>query len=222
MKYIEGLYAYWDRIRQMCPDGLRIECSSGGRRIDLETIIRMHVHQKSDYWFRNEVDQGSIWGLSQYLPNNVFMTPINRMDDRSFHSVMAASLCLGWIADAPDFDVDRARRLTEAYREARPLLVGAWYPLRPYCRDGSQWLASQFHRPDLDRGLILVIPPLKNTTPAVDLGLHGLDAQATYELHCRIADKKVAAKGGELMRHFRAVVPSGDGGERILYRKLAD
>lgn len=40
MKYIEGLYAYWDRIRQMCPDGLRIECSSGGRRIDLEPQAR--------------------------------------------------------------------------------------------------------------------------------------------------------------------------------------
>lgn len=54
----------------------------GGRRFDLETVIWMHVHQKSDYWFDNEVDQGSIRGLSQYLPNNVFMAPVNRLDDR--------------------------------------------------------------------------------------------------------------------------------------------
>lgn len=222
MKYIEGLYTYWDEIRRLCPDGLRIECSSGGRRIDLETVMHMHVHQKSDFWFHNEVDQGSIWGLSQYLPNNVFMTPINRMDNRSFHSAMAASLCLGWIADAPDFDVNRAKQLVGVYREARPLLIGAWYPLRPYCRDGSQWMASQFHRPDLDRGLILVVPPLKSTATAVDLALNGLDAQATYELHYQIADRKATAKGAELMKHFQAVVPSDDGGERILYRKLAE
>jgi alpha-galactosidase len=204
----------------MCPEGLRIECSSGGRRIDLETVMRMHVHQKSDYWFRNEVDQGSIWGLSQYLPNNVFMAPINRLDDRSFHSAMATSLCLGWIADAPDFDMERARHLAAAYQAAQPLLVGAWYPLRPYCRDGSQWMASQFHRPDLDRGLILVIPPLKNTERSAKLALYALDSQATYELHYRIGNNRVTANGADLMKGLRATVPAGDGGERILYRKL--
>jgi len=46
--------------------------------------MRMHVHQKSDYWFDNEVDQASIWGLSQYLPNHVFMAPVNRIDPAWF------------------------------------------------------------------------------------------------------------------------------------------
>jgi alpha-galactosidase len=220
MKYIEGLYAYWDEIRNMCPDGLRIECSSGGRRIDLETVMRMHVHQKSDYWFHNEVDQGSIWGLSQYLPNNVFMAPINRMDDRSFHSAMAASLCLGWIADAPEFDKTRAQQLTAAYRQVQPLLVGAWYPLRPYCRDGSRWMMSQFHRPDLAQGLILVIPPLNNTQRSVEIAMRGLDPQAAYELHYQILGDRVTVSGEHLMNQFRLLVPEGDGGERILYRKL--
>ena len=76
IKYIEGLYAYWERIADTWPESFRVECASGGRRIDLETIMHMHVHQKSDYWFHNEVDQGSIWGLSQYLPNNIFMAPL--------------------------------------------------------------------------------------------------------------------------------------------------
>ena len=221
MKYIEGLYAYWDEIRRMCPAGLRINCSSGGRRIDLESVMHMHVHQKSDFWFHNEVDQGSIWALSQYLPNNVFMAPINRMDDRSFHSAMASSLCLGWIADDGDFDMQRAKRLTAAYQEARPLLVGAWYPLKPYCRDGSQWMASQFHRGDLHRVMILIIPPLGNARPAVELALHGLDPNSRYELHYQIADKIVTAMGTALMSRLRADVPKGDGGERIFYRKVA-
>ena len=56
MKYIEGLYAFWDQLAQAWPDSLREECASGGRRIDLETIQRMHLHQESDYWFDNEVD----------------------------------------------------------------------------------------------------------------------------------------------------------------------
>lgn len=61
MRYIEGLYAYWDRIASSWPESLREECASGGRRIDLETLQRMPLHQKSDYWFDNEVHQASLW-----------------------------------------------------------------------------------------------------------------------------------------------------------------
>lgn len=87
-------------------------------------------------------------------------------------------------------------------------------------RDGSQWLASQFHRPDLDRGLILVIPPLDATERSVELALHALDPKATYELHYQITDEKMTAKGAELMNGLRAIVPEGDGGEWILHCKL--
>src|SRR5574341_44058 len=132
MKYIEGLYGFWDRIAAEWPDSLREECASGGRRIDLETIKRMHLHQESDYWFDNEADQAQIWGLSQFLPNNLFTTPLIRLDDYSFHSTLATSLCIGWIADEPGFDQKRAKRLLDRYREVRHLLVGAWYPLLPY------------------------------------------------------------------------------------------
>ena len=59
MKYIEGLYAYWDRIATTWPDSIREECASGGHRIDLETVMRMHMHQKTDYWFDNEADQAA-------------------------------------------------------------------------------------------------------------------------------------------------------------------
>ncbi|MBM3493238.1 MAG: hypothetical protein FJX72_02785, partial [Armatimonadetes bacterium] len=91
MKYIEGLYAFWDRLAEAWPDGIREECASGGHRMDLETLKRFHIHQKTDYWFDNEVDQASIWALSQYLPNSTFVAPINRLDDYTFRSVFATS-----------------------------------------------------------------------------------------------------------------------------------
>ena len=155
MKYIEGLYAYWDRIAETWPDSLREECASGGHRIDLETVKRMHIAQKTDYWFDNDVDQAALWGLSQYLPNNSIVAHLNQLDDYSFHSTMASSLCLGWIADAPDFDAARGKKLLDRYLEVRHLLVGAWYPLLPYSRDRATWMAVQYHRPDLDEGMVL-------------------------------------------------------------------
>ena len=222
IKYVEGLYEFWDRIARTWPDSLRIECSSGGRRIDLETVMRMHVHQKSDYWFRNEVDQASIWGLSQYLPNHVFMAPVNRTDDYSFHSAMATSLCLGWIADADDFDFGRAQLLVERYREARPLLVGAWYPLLPYTRDEARWIASQYHRPDLGRGMILAFRHAASPESTKVLSLHGLRAGAMYELSCHADGSKAVATGAELTSGLSVTIREPSQSECIVYREVKD
>ena len=222
MKYVEGLYEFWDRIARTWPDSLRIECSSGGRRIDLETVMRMHVHQKSDYWFHNEVDQASIWGLSQYLPNNTFMAPLNRMDDYSFHSAMATSLCLGWIADAEDFDRARASQLVDRYRRVRHLLIGAWYPLLPYTRDDRQWMASQYHRPDRGEGMILALRHRESPQETRELSLHGLDPRATYELHYDGTNLKSAAKGADLMEAVSVTIPEKGRSELIVYREVSD
>ncbi|MBC8232050.1 NPCBM/NEW2 domain-containing protein, partial [bacterium] len=222
IKYIEGLYAYWDRIAETWPDSLRIECASGGRRIDLETVRRMHVHQKSDYWFDNEVDQASIWGLSQYLPNNVFMAPINRMDDYSFHSALATSLCMGWIADAPDFDFQRGKKFLDRYREIRHLLIGAWYPLLPYSRNFMDWIASQYHRPDLDEGVILVFRRPESPYRTTEVSLRGLDAKAMYELFYDSTGAKKRAQGSDLMGTFQVTIPQKHQSELIVYRKAED
>lgn len=221
IRYIEGLYAYWDRIAATWPDGLRIECASGGRRIDLETVTRMHVHQKSDYWFDNEVDQASIWGLSQYLPNNCFMAPINRMDDYSLHSAMATSLCMGWIADAEDFDAERGKKLLDRYREVRRLLIGAWYPLLPYSREKTDWIASQYHRPDLDEGMILVFRRGESPLDNVNLKLHGLDPEAAYELRSDRTGERETRRGKELMARFEIALPEKGSSDLIAYRRAA-
>jgi alpha-galactosidase len=220
MKYIEGLYAYWDRIARTWPDSLRIECASGGRRIDLETVLRMHVHQKSDYWFHNEVDQASIWGLSQYLPNNVFMAPVNRLDDDSLHSAMATSLCLGWIADGADFDRQRARQLTNRYRKVRHLLVGAWYPLLPYSREPDQWMASQYHRPELGEGMVLVFRRPKCRGRSVELSLRGLESEAAYALEYHATGRSARAKGAQLASRLEVTLPPARQSELIVYRKV--
>ena len=219
IRYIEGLYEYWERIARTWPDSLRIECASGGRRIDLETVMRMHVHQKSDFWFHNEVDQASIWGLSQYLPNNLFMAPINRMDDYTFHSVMATSLCMGWIADAPDFDYERGKKLLDRYRQVRHLLIGAWYPLLPYSREEQAWMGSQYHRPDLNEGMILVFRHEGSPYPTANLKLYGLDADATYEVVSDRTGQSKRASGQELMTRLELKLQPHES-DLIVYRKV--
>ena len=219
-KYIEGLYAYWDRIASAWPDCIMEECASGGRRIDLETVRRMHIHQESDYWFDNEVDQCHIWSLSQYLPNNTFDTPLVRLDDYSFHSTLACSLIPSWIADEPGFDTKRAKKLMDRYLGVRHLLIGSWYPLLPYSRDLTQWIGSQYHRPDLDQGMILVFRRAESPYATVDVTLHGLDPNATYELASDGTGEKRQAKGSDLMKGFQLTLRDRHSSDLIVYRKV--
>jgi len=222
MRYIEGLYAYWDRIAATWPDAILEECASGGRRIDLETVMRMHLHQKTDYWFDDDVDQASLWGLSQYLPNNTVVAHLNRLDDYSFHSTLASSLCLGWIADDPAFDMERAKALVERYRAVRHLLVGEWYPLLAYSRDPKAWTGSQFHRADLDEGMLLVFRHAESPDATAEVSLRGLDPKATYELTYESTGRKTRFKGAELMGRFKLTIAERHGSDLIRYRKTGE
>lgn len=223
MKYIEGLYAYWDSIATAWPDSIREECASGGNRIDLETVLRMHLHQKTDYWFDNQADQSSLWGLSQYLPNGVVVAHLNRMDDYSFHSVLPSSLCMGWIADAADFDSDRGKKLLGQYLAVRHLLVGDWYPLLPCSRDLGGWTGSQFHRSDLDGGMLLIYRRAQSPYRSVDVKLRALHADGSYEMDCYVPDgtrqhRRIA--GAELMNGILLALPSQAQSDLITYRRI--
>jgi hypothetical protein len=133
---------------------------------------------------------------------------------------MATSLIPGWIADEKGFDVARAKKLADTYRRLRHLLVGGYYPLTPYSRDGKHWMGLQFHRPDLGEGLVLVIPPRDSADRSLLLKLHDLVPAATYEVQAEIKGQREQKTGAELMKGLLVALPTGDGGERIVYRKL--
>ncbi|MBN2210833.1 MAG: NPCBM/NEW2 domain-containing protein, partial [Sedimentisphaerales bacterium] len=75
MKYVAGLYAYWDELIARHPDSFRVECAGAGPRTDLETVMRFHVHQVSECYNNDTVNQAVLMSLGQYLPNGVVMTP---------------------------------------------------------------------------------------------------------------------------------------------------
>jgi alpha-galactosidase len=221
MKYIEGLYAYWDSLRAAHPDLLMEECASGGRRIDLETIRRFQIHQKSDHWFDNLTDQASLYALSAYLPNGLISVPLDRLDDYSFHSAMASSLIPGWIADDPKFDTARAKAITGTYRRVRHLLSGDWYGLTDGNRDEAKWLASQYDRPDLGEGMVLVFRRAKCTEDALTVALKGLDEKATYAVTFTTTGETRRMPGRELAAGLVVTLKQAPKSELITYRKAS-
>lgn len=164
IKYINGLYNYLDRIRTNHPDVFMDGCASGGNRIDLETIKRFHTHQKTDLWFQPSVDQNSLFSLSHYMPCTAFTAHINCYSDYNFDSVMAATLCLGWIADnetetygdIEPFCFDRAMKLIDRYEAVRPYLNADFYPLYGSAGQSSVALAWEYFDAGSDSGVIFI------------------------------------------------------------------
>lgn len=219
IKHVCGLYDYWERIARERPDALLEECAAGGRRIDLETVMRMHIHQKTDFWFNNENDQRSLWALSQYLPNNCVVAHLDRLDDTSFHSTLASSLCVGWKVNDPGFDRRRAQDLVNRYKQVRHLLVGAWYPLTAYSRNHREWLVSQYHRDDLGEGMILAFRGRESPYPQVDVAPRGIDPHGRYQLTFDVAGRDVEMAGEELQKLSIKLVEPGTS-ELITYRPI--
>lgn len=203
IQYIMGLYAVWDALAEKFPNVVREECASGGRRIDLETVSHMHVHQKSDYRRNAEDDQSSIWGLSQYLPNSVFATLPSSADEYDFLSAMPAAMALGWKFSAPNFDAQKAQRWLALHARVRPLLTGAWYPLTAQTTDKTQWLASQYHRADLDEGVILAYRRADSPYAALSVDLRQIRADKNYTLTDELSGETRTLSGAALAKNLR-------------------
>ena len=210
IKYINGLYGYLDRIRINYPGIFMDGCSSGGRRIDIETLKRFHTHQKTDLWFNPTVDQNSLFSLSHYIPNVSFTAHVNRYDDYSFNSAMAATLCLGWIADSDDeymengkFEFGRATQLIERYEKVRPYLNCSFYPLTPPNEREDAVIAFEFYDKDSDSGVIFVFARKKCETACVNLEIKGLkNNNSDYILTDLTTCSKTELRSGEYKHEF--------------------
>jgi hypothetical protein len=130
---------------------------------------------------------------------------------------MPATLNLGWAADEPGFDVEQAESLCGFYQRVRPLLNKDWYPLTPYSRSTSDWLAVQFHDPALDQGLVLAFRR-EEAFHSLEARLRALDPEATYVVE-RSEGAPATVSGRDLLKGHWVSVDAAPGSEVLFYKK---
>ncbi len=199
--YIQGHLALWDTLRARRPGLLIDSCASGGRRNDLESMRRAVPLLRSDYEMNKDVTaegcQGQTYGLSYWLP---FYGGCSRSQD-PYHYRSLIMPGFGMIA-AP---LEVAKKAYAEFRLAAPhMLEGDYYPLTPYNRATDQWIAWQFHRADLNEGVVQAFRRSKAANETLTVKLRGLDANATYEIE-NLDGGKETKTGGELMEQGFAV-----------------
>ena len=242
IRYIEGLYRIWDDLLARYPALMVEGCSSGGRRMDLESISRCHTYWKSDLFGVCHGDQGHVHGASLYLPGNYLNTPLfspggegyaaphyldrNTLDGRlgfddpyAFRSVLGGALCLGWDPRLPAFDRELATRWVEQFKRLRHLVVGDFYPLTPHSTGPEDWIACQFHREDAGEGMVILFRREQSESASVEIAFQGVQADQTYEVSVEDRGERKRLSGADLRRPMEVTIDRAPGSELIRYRQ---
>ena len=191
IRYMEGLYSFWDELRERHPK-LRIDnCASGGRRLDLEMLSRSIPLWRNDYNCFSHLDEEVVqlhgFGLTYWIPLHA-TSPFNSApgDTYRFRSIVGPGTVFTFdeVGNVPfdekTYPFDWHRKMLAEVRRARPFWYGDLYPLTNCSSAKDAWIALQLHRSDQNAGVILAFRRAASPITAADLRLGGIVADATY------------------------------------------
>ncbi len=229
--YVQGHLAFWDELRRRHPH-LRIDsCASGGRRNDIETMRRAVPLLRSDYTMLDggmknhqasviEGNQCHTYGLSAWLPFHG--SCVSTADPYAARSHYLPSF--GAVLPVTAENRDAVRRVYDECRRVAPfVLEGDYYPLTPYSRASSEWMAWQFNRPESGDGVVQAFRRKDCVEAAQTYRLRGLDPAAMYKITNFDEEGSTKALGADLMEKGLPVeIKDKPGAAVITYRRQTE
>jgi alpha-galactosidase len=234
IKHITGLYQFWDDLRARHP-GLQIDnCSSGGRRLDLETMSRSVSLWRTDYecgFFDPIGGQLETQGLASWVPLNAGcyggVTPGAPNAGAALVYAMRSNYSAGLVLNPGDrgpqgdLSIDLMKTVGDEFLEVRPYFSGNFYPLQNYSSGADAWCIWQFDRPDLKAGVVMVFRRQNSGVASLRPDLHAIDPQATYDVEIRTGFEKVPVQSmsGHDLASLEIAIPAKPGSALVFYRK---
>jgi len=209
IRYVEGLLAFWDELKQR----FRHLLFDLVQRRDLASISRSMDMSRADHEFLPHTDtiasQAAQYGLSHWTPLSGTGVPYHPGQDYVYLSGLSSSFAtaifpsIGYdpvcVEPPDDYPWNWLKHMLDIHRRARPFFRGDFYPLLKHIHSNQHWGAMQYHRPDLDEGMLLAFRRPESPFVAADIRLQALDLVATYELTDAATDRKQRVSGNELM-----------------------
>ena len=199
VKYIEGLYAFWDYLLQRFPSLLIDNCASGGRRLDYETMLRSAPLWRTDYQYGEPVGyQCHTYGLEFFLAQHG--TGSYHVDPFDSRSSLGSAVVFNWKLTQPGEAFTDMARTQEEFRLVRPYFYEDFYPLSGTgdLTGDNIWLAYQLHRPSDQTGFVVAFRRAQCEDKTYEVRLGGLDPQKRYVLKMVGGDWTYTATGSEL------------------------
>lgn len=204
IRYLEGLYRFWDTLRERHPNLTIDNCASGGRRIDLETNLRSYPLWRSDTQCYAKAipigDQVQSAGLSLYVP--LHAAGLWSTDLYEARSVVTTGFSNCISSNSPSYDVSAMKLISDEVQSLRPFYLGDYYPLLHINIDPHHWCAWQYHRADMNAGFVTFFRRGEAPYSTVTVSLRGLEADKQYCFTCNDNNSKFTSLGADVMRAF--------------------
>jgi alpha-galactosidase len=218
IRYIEGLYAYWDYLLDRFPNLLIDNCASGGRRLDLETVSRSAPLWRTDYQYGEPNGyQCHTYGLNFYLP--LSGTGLNQTDPYTFRSSLGSAVVLNWKLTNRDFSIPEMQQCIADFKELRPYYYEDYYPLTGLgdLTGDKVWLAYQLNEPSDNSGIVVAFRRKDNHSNTLPVKLKGLNPDTTYTVYNDNDKSETLKTGKELIEGITLEINSAPGSLLLKY-----
>jgi alpha-galactosidase len=217
IRYIEGLYAFWDELRRRHPHLIIDNCATGGRRLDLETVSRSVSLWRSDYSDPIGV-QSHGFALAAFIPTTAgAWNYFDRVDDYVRRSAYGNGVVAHLDILAEGVDVAKVRDGVAEMQALRPLYFGDFHPLTLHSASPDAWLAYQMHREDLGRGMVLVFRRKASCYERAIFPLAALHPEGRYTWIDHDAGTRGTEEGAKLLEGLAVTIDERESSRLFTY-----
>jgi len=230
IRYIEGLYALWDRILAAFPGIMIDNCASGGRRLDLEAMRRSVPLWRSDTGLEHQnvhkidiTNQVQCWGLGHWLPDH--NGPMKTLDAYAVRGALSTGFMAYSTLPKDEHDPEYANALAAVAenKRLRPLIGEERIGLIAPDLEKEAWAAYQHHRHSDASGIIVALRGPGADADSVTLSPEHIEPDATYQV-TRWDDYRAAAPAqiaGATLKEIAVTIAQTRSSVLIEYQRVA-
>jgi len=222
MRFIEGHFAFWDELRQRFPHLAILNCASGGRRIDLETISRGQPLWRSDFncWpeATAESTQDHSYGIMHWLPiQGSMIRGWSMFDTYEARCALSPGMENGLVAKTDEQWLQIKANVVQAQR-CKKYFLGDYYPLVSQQRNPAAWTAYHLYLPAEQTGMLVALRREKSDVCAMTFDLLTIDPAKDWKFEDYDSGASWVVSGQEIrQRGFDVVIPNRRGSRLIFY-----
>jgi len=213
MRFIEGHFAFWDALLKRFPKLAILNCASGGRRIDLESISRGQPLWRSDYncfpEATAESTQDHSYGILHWLPiQGSMIRGWSLYDTYEARCALSPGMENAMVAKTKEEWLQIKANVVQAKRCKRYFL-GDYYPLTNQQRNPTAWMAYQLYLPEEKEGMILALRRAKSDVRAMRFELVTIDPAKQWKFEDYDSGDTWVVSGKSVRENgFEVVIPN--------------
>jgi alpha-galactosidase len=223
MRFIEGHFAFWDALRKRFPGLAILNCASGGRRIDLESISRGQPLWRSDYncfpEATAESTQDQSYGIQHWLPvQGSMIRGWSLFDTYEARCALSPGMENALVAKTEPEWLQIKANVAQA-RRCREFFLGDYYPLVSQQRDPAAWTAYHLYLPRKREGMVVALRRARSDICAMRFDLLTVDPAREWRFEDYDSGTTWDVSGREVRESgFEVTIPNRRGSRLIFYR----